>query len=160
MVTWALVWALIFAPFLFKWALSVYQSASPVVRSSAIGGSNASGSGFVIRVVGKHHTGLLHEILDSLHVEGVDVLESKMEHDGQHDICVFVVTSRGKQKDFDNEKLEDIRHHIVELVKDPSSQVLFEPISIASSKEVTASQDQSELAPDTADRGCIETGRY
>jgi len=98
------------------------------VRSAAIGGSEATGTDFLIRVVGKHHAGVLHEILDSLHAEGVDVLESKMEHDGVHDICVFHVTSRGAQKDFDNEKLEEIRHHISELVKDPNSMVTFEPV--------------------------------
>ena len=31
---WGLVWALVGAPFLFKWALGVYQKASPVERSS------------------------------------------------------------------------------------------------------------------------------
>ena len=31
-VIWGLVWALIFAPFLFKWALGVYGRAEPVKK--------------------------------------------------------------------------------------------------------------------------------
>eukprot|EP00966_Prymnesium_polylepis_P125185 2895095-Prymnesium_polylepis.1 len=43
---------------------------------------------------------------------GPQVLECRVETDGDVDSNYFVVQSRGKQKDFDDEKLEDIRHHI------------------------------------------------
>ena len=122
MVTWALVWALVSAPFLFKWALKVYTAAAPVVRGTKIGGTAASGLDFCVRVVGGHHVGVLHEILNVLHAEGVDVLECRAEevHDDDTgelvDMDTFIVRSRGKQKDFDDEKLDDIRHHLQELV--------------------------------------------
>jgi len=117
MVTWALVWALVTAPFLFKWALNMYQRAAPVVRGAKIGGANASGLDFCIRVIGQHHVGVLHEILNVLHAEGVDVIECRAEKTADdEDMDTFIVQSRGKQKDFDDEKLEDMRHHLQELV--------------------------------------------
>ena len=128
-VTWALVWALIFAPFLFKWALGVYMRASPIQRGSAIGGSASASRNFVIQVVGQHHSGVLHEILNSIHGEGMDVLECRVETDGDVDCNYFVVQSRGKQKDFDDEKLEEIRHHITEILGDPNAVVMFESVA-------------------------------
>jgi len=127
MVTWALVWALVFAPFGFKWALAVYQRAAPVMRGAKIGGTSQSGMDFCIRVIGEHHVGVLHEILNTLHQEGVDVIECRAEKtDEGVDMDTFIVQSRGKQKDFDDEKLEDMRHHLQELVGE-DAQVAFEP---------------------------------
>ena len=57
-------------------------------------------------------SGVLHEILNAIHGEGMDVLECRVETDGDVDVNYFVVQSRGKQKDFDDEKLEDMRHHL------------------------------------------------
>ena len=127
-LAWSLVWALIFAPFLFRWALSVYQSASPIQRASTIGGASAAQRNFVIQVVGQHHSGVLHEILNAIHGEGMDVLECRVETDGEVDTNFFVVQSRGKQKDFDDEKLEDIRHHIQEILGDENAVVMFEAV--------------------------------
>jgi hypothetical protein len=123
------VWALIFAPFLFKWALGVYMRASPIQRGTAIGGSASASRNFVIQVVGAHHSGVLHEILNAIHGEGMDVLECRVETDGDVDCNYFVVQSRGKQKDFDDEKLEEVRHHITEILGDPNAVVMFESVA-------------------------------
>ena len=123
------MWALIFAPFLFKWALGAYMRASPIQRGSAIGGSASASRNFVIQVVGAHHSGVLHEILNAIHGEGMDVLECRVETDGEVDTNYFVVQSRGKQKDFDDEKLEEIRHHITEILGDPNAVVMFESVA-------------------------------
>merc|ERR1719149_599165 len=127
-VTWALVWALIFAPFLFKWALGAYMRASPIQRGSAIGGELHGERNFVIQVIGAHHSGVLHEILNAIHGEGMDVLECRVETDGEVDTNYFVVQSRGKQKDFDDEKLQEVRHHIQEILGDVNAVVMFEAV--------------------------------
>jgi hypothetical protein len=125
-VTWALLWALVSSPFLFKWALQVYARASPVVRGTMIGGQTQSGRDFKIRITGQHHTGVLHEILDLLHVEGLDVIDGQSSRNlSGVDVNIYTVRSRGKQKDYDDEKLEMIKHHLQELVGDTSS-VSFE----------------------------------
>jgi hypothetical protein len=49
-ITWALMWALVFAPFLFKWALGVFQRASPIQRGVSIGGNLMAQRNFVIQV--------------------------------------------------------------------------------------------------------------
>mmetsp|Transcript_37838 Transcript_37838/g.96082 ORF Transcript_37838/g.96082 Transcript_37838/m.96082 type:complete len:1041 (+) Transcript_37838:56-3178(+) len=127
-VTWALVWALIFAPFLFKWALSVYMRATPIKRGQSIGGGLHCNRNFVIQVIGAHHTGVLHEILNAIHGEGMDVLECRVETDGEVDTNYFVVQSRGQQKDFDDEKLQEVRHHIQEILGDVNAVVMFEAV--------------------------------
>ncbi len=150
-LTWGLVWALVLAPFLFKWALSVYMSASPIQRGMSIGGLTAAERNFVIQVIGQHHSGVLHEILNAIHGEGMDVLECRVETDGEVDTNYFVVQSRGKQKDFDDEKLEEIRHHIQEILGDENAVVMFEAIddedftfAAIELQVVTASADQGE----------------
>ena len=127
-LTWALVWALIFAPFLFKWALSVYMRATPIQRGQSIGGGLHCNRNFVIQVIGAHHTGVLHEILNAIHGEGMDVLECRVETDGEVDTNYFVVQSRGEQKDFDDEKLQEVRHHIQEILGDVNAVVMFEAV--------------------------------
>jgi hypothetical protein len=62
-VTWALMCALISAPFLFKWSLRMYTRAVPVLRGDLIGGSTHSGEDFVIKLTGKHHTGAVTDTL-------------------------------------------------------------------------------------------------
>jgi len=155
MVTWALVWALVSAPFLFGWALDVYQRAAPVVRGAKIGGTAESGHDFCVRVIGEHHVGVLHEILNSLHTEGLDVLECRAEKtEDDVDMDTFIVQSRGKQKDFDDEKLDDIRHHLQELVGE-DAEVAFEPTpkfptdDAASSAGAPAPDRMEELAEHT-----------
>jgi len=137
-VLWALLWALFLAPFLFGWALNVYTTSNPVHRSSEIGGSPRGGEDFAIRVIGDHHTGMLHEVIDTLHAEGLDIIEAHIEvlkgdkaSDEHTDSDVFIVRSRGKQKDFDSEKLHDIRHHLTELFSSSeasNSRILFETV--------------------------------
>ena len=122
------MWALIFAPFLFKWALSVYMRATPIQRGQSIGGGLHCNRNFVIQVIGAHHTGVLHEILNAIHGEGMDVLECRVETDGEVDTNYFVVQSRGEQKDFDDEKLQEVRHHIQEILGDVNAVVMFEAV--------------------------------
>ncbi len=134
MVTWALVWALILAPFMFKWALRVYANSAPIRRASVIGGESFRGDDFLIRVVGDHHTGMLHDLLDSLHAQDLDVLEARAEVKGDiddkhhKDSDIFVVRPRGKQKDFDEEKLKEIKHELEELMGD-GTQIMFQAIA-------------------------------
>ena len=59
----------------------------------------------------------------------MDVLAATAETDGDVDSDIFRVQSRGKQKDFDDEKLEEIRHHITEILGDPNAVVMFESVA-------------------------------
>ena len=140
------MWALIFAPFLFKWALGAYMRASPIQRGSAIGGSASASRNFVIQVVGAHHSGVLHEILNAIHGEGMDVLECRVETDGDVDCNYFVVQSRGKQKDFDDEKLQEVRHHIQEILGDVNAVVMFEAVD---DNDFTFGAIELQVAPHT-----------
>ena len=55
---------------------------------------------------------MLHEVIDTLHEEGLDIVEARAavaggNPDREHeDVDAFVVRPRGKQKDFDDEKLK------------------------------------------------------
>ena len=59
-LTWGLMWALISAPFLFKWSLGMYSRAAPVIRGEMIGGTGRSGEDFIISIKGTraHSTAL------------------------------------------------------------------------------------------------------
>jgi hypothetical protein len=65
-----------------------------------------------------------------LHDAGLDVLEAHAETDDVHDVDVFLVRPRAGDSNFDDEKLEEISHHLVEALGDNSgnAQVLFEPV--------------------------------
>ena len=108
----------------------MYARAMPIKRGTQIGGDNEKykGHAFVIKIMGHHHIGMLREVLDMLHASGVDILEAKAESDGEFDVDVFVVQSRGNQKDFDDDKLEEMRHELQELLNDAECQITFEPL--------------------------------
>jgi len=132
--------ATIFAPIMFKWSLGIYQRATPVVRSSTIGGQEASGQGFIIRIKAKFHPGVQRKVLHTLHESGVYVLAmnatghrkmgiaSHGELERFHD--TMVVMPKGAQKDFDEEKLDEILHHLFEVVNDHDADITFEPYEI------------------------------
>jgi len=139
-VVWGLVWALISAPFLFKWALGMYGRSAPIIRGELIGGKGRSGEDFIISIKGKHHTGMLHEVIDTLHAEGLDIVEARAavtggNPDAEHeDMDAFVVRPRGKQKDFDDEKLKEIKHHLMEMMGHGAGEIDFTSLEPAMSK--------------------------
>ena len=143
-VVWSLVMATVASPILFHWALGVYGRATPIIRSRTIGGTGIAneeadenkhqGRGFVIRVASKHHIGVQRELLACLHGAGVDVIEAHVygvDHPSTDEVdafvAMYVVTSRGKKKDFDDEKLEEMAHQLGEVLDDADAQVIFEP---------------------------------
>jgi len=159
-VVWALVMATVASPILFHWALAVYGRATPIVRSRTIGGSGEvpsasdekaegkdeqdkhTGRGFVIRVASRHHIGVQRELLTCLHGTGVDVLEAHVygvDHVSTEHVDAFVaqyvVISRGSKKDFDDEKLEEMEHALLEVLDDRDAQVIFEPYDDDFSKD-------------------------
>eukprot|EP00941_MAST-03F_sp_MAST-3F-sp1_P002218 g2218.t1 len=129
-VMWGFIVATIFAPLAFKRSLEWHIRHTPQTRSASIGGgdSRQQGERFVMRIIGQHHTGLLREVMDQLHDEGMDVLECHAETDGITDADAFIITPRHGVKDVDDEKLHEIAHNIKDVINDPASQVVFEPI--------------------------------
>ena len=127
-VMWALILSTITAPFGFRWAVKMYAASKPMERAAVIGGDMAEHSSqkFYVKLIGQHHVGLLHELVGILNTCGLDVLEAKAETDNEIDYDTFLVEARGSNKDFDDEKLEEIQHAIQEVVNDKDSQVIFE----------------------------------
>lgn len=143
-VMWALVMATVTSPILFKWALGVFERATPVVRSRQITGSLntcVGGKAFVIRIGGSFHPNVRREIFDGLYHSGVDVLEGTMHcvnQDGdtqQEDfkgsfVDTLVVVARGAKKDFDEDKLHEIHHELSEILHDRDADIRFEPATV------------------------------
>ena len=78
-LVWALLWSTVLAPIFFKAALGYYtKKRGSVERALDIGGTDDAQAGqrFVMRLVGVHHTGVLHEVLSVLHACELDVLEA------------------------------------------------------------------------------------
>jgi Kef-type K+ transport system membrane component KefB/glycine cleavage system regulatory protein len=150
-VVWALVMATIASPVMFRWAIGVFARATPSYRSKTIGGtgptssdpvpnkdstvSNHQGKSFTIRVAARHKPGVQREMLGALHSAGLDVLQVQVyavEHGSTTRevgafVASYVVLPRGKGKDYDDEKLEEIHHHLMEVLDDEDSQIMFEP---------------------------------
>jgi hypothetical protein len=149
-VCYALVCAFVSSPFLFKWALRMYAQSAPVLRADLIGGTGRSGEDFIIKITGQHHTGMLHEVLDTLHSEGLDIVEARAAIAGgsaksDHiDSDIFIVRPRGKQKDFDNEKLRDIKNALMEMLGHSAGEVSFNPCG---------SRDSRAALEETIDQG-------
>lgn len=138
-VVWALVMATIVSPLMFRWALGVFDRATPVHRSRFIGGERKEfqRSAFVIRIAAKYSPGVQREIVNTLHSAGVDVLEARLssvrtsdkpDADCSHFIDHFTVLSRGAKKDFDDEKLGEMQHALSEVLNDENAQIIFEPV--------------------------------
>jgi len=137
-VVWALVMATVCSPVMFRWALGVFDRATPVHRSAYIGGDDKKFArrAFVIRIAGRHAPNVQREIFNALHASGVDILQAHLTSvrtddapDAEIESFVnnFTVLSRGAKKDFDDEKLEEIQHTIAEVLNDADAQIIFEP---------------------------------
>lgn len=137
-VVWALVMATITAPVMFRWAIGVFDRATPVHRSIFIGGDDKEYSrrAFVIRIAGQWSPGIQREIFNALYAQGLAVLDASIASvraDDSPDAPVsqfinsFTVLSRGKKKDFDDEKLEEMHHAFAEILNDAHAQIIFAP---------------------------------
>lgn len=75
-----------------------------------------------------------HQVLDTLHTEGLDIVEARVDVkggnvDAEHtDSDVFIVRPRGRQKDFDDEKLHDIKHHLMGMLGQAGGDISFQPL--------------------------------
>lgn len=116
-IIWALLLCVIGAPIGFNYVLKKAFAEKP---KSGI-------HSFTLHAEGAHHTGMHYEIADALHHEGLDVLESKMETDGETDFCEFTVRVSQEDEDIDHEKIHEIRHTIMDSLNDPHAKVLIKP---------------------------------
>jgi len=131
-LVWAMLWSTVLAPLIFNPVLKGFmRRRGALERAKSIGGNLASQAGqrFVMRLVGQHHTGILHEVMDVLHACELDVIEAHAESDDVIDVDRFVVMPR-MGGDFDNEKLDEIAHRVKEAINDDESQVIFEPVDM------------------------------
>lgn len=158
-VIWALLWATIVTPILFGPVLYDYiieqfkKGGDGEARAARIGGGSYSGeSTFIIRLTASHRMGMVREICDALHSEGLDVLQSNTESDGIVSTGTFVVIPREaviyKRKmknrehvkdlkegelrkykiatDLDDEKLDQISGFLKETLNDEHAVIIFE----------------------------------
>jgi hypothetical protein len=74
------------------------------------------------------------EIIGVLHDSGLDVLEATAESDEVHDVDIFLVKPRSGTANFDDEKLEEISHHLLSALGDKSGNalVVYEPAEVES----------------------------
>jgi hypothetical protein len=101
------------------------------------------GKSFTIRVAAKHKQGVQRDMLGCLHSAGLDVLQVSVyavDHPSSAlgvgaFVASYVVLPRGKKKDYDDEKLEEIHHHLMEVLDDEDSQIMFEPYDDDFSKD-------------------------
>ena len=138
-LVWAMLWSTILAPVIFNPVLkSFMKKRGALERANTIGGNLKSQAGqrFVMRLVGQHHTGILHEVMDVLHACELDVLEANAESDDVIDVDRFVVVPR-VGGDLDDEKLDEIAHRVKEAINDDESQVIFEPLDLEEDLEIT-----------------------
>ena len=109
-VIWALVLATFASPFMFRWALTVFDRATPIRRSTYIGGDRQEFArrAFIIRLAGHYSPGVQREIFDVLRGSGVDILEARMatvraddsaDADIESFVNNFTVLSRGKRRE-------------------------------------------------------------
>lgn len=71
---WALVMATIASPIMFRWALAVFDRATPIHRSTFIGGDakEFARRAFTVRIAGRYSPGIQREIFNALYSSGVD----------------------------------------------------------------------------------------
>ena len=76
----ALVMATVCSPVMFRWALGVFDRATPVHRSTFIGGERTEFAkrAFIIRLAARFSPGVQREIFDTLHASGVDIIEARL----------------------------------------------------------------------------------
>lgn len=79
-----------------------------------------------LQIEGHHHTGLHFELVDVLHNLRLDILEAKVETDGDVDAVEFTVAVADGE--LDGDKIEEITRDLKEAVGDLSTQVLLQPI--------------------------------
>lgn len=138
-LVWALLWSTILAPIFFKVVLSNFvKRKGEIARATDIGGDleGQRNQRFVVRIVGLHHVGILHEVMDVLHACELDVLEAHAETDDHVDVDKFVVAPR-QGGDLDDEKLHEIAARVKEAIDDEESQVVFEPIDTSQDLDST-----------------------
>jgi len=132
-VVWALLIAVIVAPMAFGYVLR---------RKERAEGMRNGGEGvkwFTIKAECGHHTGVHFEVVDVLHNLKLDILEAKVETDGDTDCSEFVVGVGGKNSDFlSRDKMEEILHDIREAVGDTEAQVQLVPIDEELVEDITA----------------------
>jgi len=116
-IVWALLIAVIIAPIAFKYVLQ--KSFKHSIKSGV--------KWFTIKAEAKHHTGVHFEVVDVLHNLKLDILEAKVETDGDTDCSEFIVGVSGDDN-LDKDKIHEILHDIREAVGDTNAQIQLLPI--------------------------------
>ena len=116
-LVWALLIAVIIAPIAFKYVLQ--NSFKQRIKSGV--------KWFTIKAEAKHHTGVHFEVVDVLHNLKLDILEAKVETDGDTDCSEFIVGVSGNDN-LDKDKIHEILHDIREAVGDTNAQIQLLPI--------------------------------
>lgn len=138
-LVWALLWSTVLAPIFFKMTLVSYiEARGQIERAADIGGDDKAQAGkmFVMRLIGMHHAGILHEVMSVIHACGLDVLEAVAESDGLMDVDKFIVQPRSGDNDVDDDKLHEIAERVKEAINDDDSQVIFEPVDTSTDLEI------------------------
>jgi len=132
-VVWALLIAVIVAPMAFGYVLGRKQRAETARLNPGDGVK-----WFTIKAEAKHHTGVHFEVVDVLHNLKLDILEAKVETDGDTDCSEFVVGVGGKNDFLSRDKIGEILHDIREAVGDTEAMVQLLPIDEETVQDITS----------------------
>jgi len=116
-VVWSLLIAVIISPLAFK----------NVLRNQFKNQIKSGIKYFKIQASGHHHCGIHFEIVDVLHNLRLDILEAKVETDGDVDVSDFIVGVA--DGDLDKQTIEEILHDLKEAVGEETAQVQICPVN-------------------------------
>jgi len=156
-VMWALLWATMVTPIVFKYVLASYVEEKfkmDHTRSERIGGDSDMGKSFMMHISSASKQGLVNNLTQAMHEVGMDVLSAHIENKDGHSNGTFEVIPKASEvysakydraqieadphrflkfqmaTDFDDDKLNEIAHHLEESVGDGNNPcvVIFEPV--------------------------------
>ena len=156
-VVWALLWATMITPLVFKYVLASYVEEKFKLehsRSDRIGGDHDMGKAFMMHISSASQQGLVKNLTQAMHEVGMDVLSAHIENKDGHSNGTFEVIPKASEvysakydraqieadphrflkfqmaTDFDDNKLDEIAHHLEESIGDGENPcvVIFEPV--------------------------------
>jgi hypothetical protein len=156
-VVWALLWATMVTPIVFKYVLAAYVEDKFRLehsRSTRIGGNEDMGKSFMMHISSASQQGLVKNLTQAMHEVGMDVLSANIENKDGHSNGTFEVIPKASEvysakydraqieadphrflkfqmaTDFDDDKLDEIAHHLEESIGDGENPcvVVFEPV--------------------------------
>eukprot|EP00906_Rhabdomonas_costata_P017167 RCo024728 len=141
---WALLWTIMIVPTLFK----------VLLRRAQRGRVPTNVHRFRLKLKSAMRLGLLHEVMEVLRRMGLQPLDTSVEEDGFVTLQNLTVTTNSAKDDLDEDKFNQIRIGLFEVLDDNFGVVLIEPIhgkyspSGTGAPDDTADEEENAVAMD------------